>query len=58
MNFVTDDDLIFKGHQLVIPSSAGDNILECSHKAHVGIEMCLRRMRETVYWPGMAADMK
>ena len=31
---------------------------KCSHEAHVGIEACLRRMRETIYWPGMAADMK
>ena len=55
---VIDDNFIFKGHQLIIPSSARDEMMECSHKAHVGIEACLRRMRETIYWPGMAADIK
>ena len=55
---VIDDDLFFKGHQLVIPSSARDEMLECSHKAHVRNEICLRRMRETIYWPGMAADIE
>ena len=55
---VIDEDLIFKGHQLVITRSARDEMLECSHKAHVGIEACLRRMRETIYRPGMAAAMK
>ena len=55
---VIDDDLIFKGHQLVMPRSTRGEMLECSHKAHVGIEACLRRMKETIYRPGMAADMK
>ena len=55
---VIDDDLIFKGHQLVIPSLAKDEMLKFSHKAHVGIEKYLWRMRKTIYWPGMAANMK
>ena len=55
---IIDDDFIFKGHQLVIPRSARDEMVECSHKAHDKIEACLRRMRYTIYWPEMAADMK
>ena len=28
------------------------------HLLHLGIEACLRRARECIYWPGMSAEMK
>ena len=33
-------------------------IRERLHGAHTGVEGCLRRARETVYWPGMNADLR
>ena len=32
-------------------------IKEKLHGAHTGIQSCLRRARETVYWPGMNSDL-
>ena len=52
------DGLIFKGDRVVIPASLRREIKEAIHSAHVGIEGCLRRARECVYWPGMNADVK
>lgn len=28
------------------------------HASHAGVESCLRRARESVYWPGMNAEIK
>ena len=28
------------------------------HSSHMGTEACLRRARESIYWPGMCAEMK
>ena len=33
-------------------------IPERLHGAHSGIETCLCRVRETLYWPGMSAEIK
>ena len=52
------DGLIFRGDRVVIPASLRQEIKEAIHSSHVGIEGCLRRARECVYWPGMNADVK
>ena len=51
------DGLIFKGQRCVIPLSLRTKIKEKLHGAHTGIQSCLRRARETVYWPGMNSDL-
>ena len=45
--------LIFKGKRLVVPTSWRDEMTEKLHSSHIGIQGCLRRARETLYWPGM-----
>ena len=47
-----------KGLRCVIPLSLRPKIRERLHGAHKGVEGCLRRARETVYWPGMNADLR
>ena len=51
------DGILFKGLRCVIPASLRPKIRERLHDAHTGVEGCLRRARETVYWPGMNADL-
>ena len=51
------DGLILKGQRCVIPLSLRTKIKEKLHGAHTGIQSCLRRARETVYWPGMNSDL-
>ena len=41
-----------------VPSSLRPKIHERLHGAHTGVEGCLRRARETVYWPGLNADLR
>ncbi|XP_022793604.1 uncharacterized protein K02A2.6-like [Stylophora pistillata] len=52
------DGVLFKGLRCLVPSSLRPKICERLHGAHSGIESCLRRAREVVYWPGMPAEIK
>ena len=49
--------LIFKGERLVIPASMRDNMLAKIHASHIGIQGCLRRAQEVVYWPRLDKDV-
>ena len=52
------DGILFKGLRCIIPVSLRVKIRERLHGAHTGVEGCLRRARETVYWPNMNADLR
>ena len=52
------DGIFFKGLRCVIPLTLRPKIRERLQGAHTGVEGCLRRARETVYWPGMNADLR
>jgi transposase InsO family protein len=52
------DGLIFKGDRVVIPVKLRKDITTRIHASHIGVEGCLRRAREAVYWPGMNAEVK
>lgn len=54
----TSCGLVFKGHRLVVPRLARADILDRLHGAHTGVNAVLRRARETVFWPGITADIK
>ena len=36
---------------LVVPTSMRRKLLAAAHLTHIGIEGCIRRMRDTLYWP-------
>lgn len=52
------DGLIFKGEHVIIPTSMRKTMKEKIHSSHLGIEGCLRRARESLFWPGMSSDIK
>ena len=52
------DGLIFRGERLVIPGTMRSEIKKNMHLGHTGIEGCLRRARESLYWPGMTSEIK
>lgn len=52
------DGLIIRGERLVIPHGVRNQVKSDLHVGHTGIESCLRRARETIYWPGMNAEIK
>ncbi|CAC5394823.1 unnamed protein product [Mytilus coruscus] len=50
--------LLFKGERVIIPISLRTDMIKKIHSSHIGIEGCLRRARESLYWPGMNAEEK
>ena len=55
---VVQDGIIYKGKQVIIPVALRTDYLRCLHTSHMGSESTIRRAREAVYWPGMAADIE
>ena len=52
------DGLIFKGMRVVVPKAARRELLRGIHNSHLGVNGCLNRERECLYWPGMTGDIK
>ena len=50
---VVQDGIIFKGQRCVIPEILRQKVKEKIHRGHIGIQGCLRRAHEVVYWPSM-----
>ena len=55
---LVQDGLIFKGDRIEVPTGMQTEIKERLDSSHVGVQGCLRRARETVYWPNMNADIE
>ena len=51
-------NLIFKGQLLVVPAAVSTELMAVAHASHIGIEGCLRRMRDCLYWPRMTTQVK
>ena len=52
------DGLTFRGERLVIPHSLRYQTIKQLHSSHFGINACLRRTRECLFWPSMSAEIK
>ena len=54
-----DNGLLLKGERIVVPTARRKAIRDSLHdSAHMGVQSCLSRARETVFWPGMNSDLK
>ncbi|XP_064637067.1 uncharacterized protein K02A2.6-like [Lineus longissimus] len=52
------DGLIFRGERLVVPKTLRKKMKDYIHIGHTGVEACLRRARERMYWPSMNQELK
>ncbi|XP_042148639.1 uncharacterized protein K02A2.6-like [Ixodes scapularis] len=52
------EDMLFRSDRIVIPKTWRNRLLVQIHAGHLGINSCLKRARETVYWPGLTTDIK
>lgn len=53
-----DQGILVKGESVIIPLALRTSIKQKLHSAHLGNDSMLRRARGTVFWPGMASDIK
>lgn len=49
--------LIMKRERLVIPPPLRTDILQCLHEGHQGISKCRAKAKESVWWPGISAQI-
>ena len=54
---VMENGILFKGTRIYVPAESRDNVTERIHSSHIGLQGCLRRAREAVFWPGMVKDI-
>jgi len=52
------DGIVFRGERAIIPDTLRSDITSRLHSSHLGVEGCLRRARECVYWLGMNDQIK
>ena len=52
-----ENGLITKGARLLIPSTLRKKVLEQIHNGHLGIEKCMLKARDSVFWPGISNDL-
>ena len=52
-----ENRLITKGARLLIPSTLRKKVLEQIHDGHLGIEKCMLKARDSVFWPGISNDI-
>lgn len=50
--------LVSKGQQLVVPVSLRKELMAATHASHIGVEACIRRARDSLYWPRMTTELK
>ena len=53
-----EDGLLMRGSRLVIPLPLQSDILGRLHEGHQGIVKCRERARESVWWPGLNAQLE
>jgi len=52
-----ENDLIFKGTRLYVPESAQPEMIKRAHSSHIGLNACIRRAKEAIYFPGLTAEI-
>ena len=50
--------ILFKSQRIIIPRALRPEMISRLHSSHLGIEACLRKARDRVYWPAMNSDIK
>ena len=52
------NEILFKCQCIIIPKMIRPEIIAQSHSSHLGIESCLRKARDLVFWTGMSSEIK
>ena len=52
------DGIILRGDRVVIPHQMRPEMKEKVHAGHSGINSCLRRARQLIFWPRMSAEIR
>ena len=54
----TYSGVVYKGERIMIPESLRRTVLGMVHAGHFGIQSCIRRAKQFLFWPGMSQDIQ
>ncbi|XP_064651638.1 uncharacterized protein K02A2.6-like [Lineus longissimus] len=54
----SQNGLLFRGERVIVPTKLRSMMTKLVHTSHLGVELCLRRAREALYWPRMSSELK
>ena len=52
------DDLLLYNQRIVVPSSLQEETVDKIHSGHLGVQKCLLRAKNSVWWPGFSNQIK
>ena len=52
------DGILLRGERIIIPASLRREMKDKIHAGHSGINSCLRRAREFLFWPNISAEIR
>ena len=52
------DGIVLRGDRIVIPFSLRKLVKQKVHAGHKGVNSCIRRARDLVYWPGISKEIR
>ena len=52
------DGIVYQGDRIVVPKSMRLEMKHQLHIGHLGINFCLRRAYDTIFWPGMSSEIR
>lgn len=52
------DGIVYRADRVVIPQAMRRELKQKLHEGHLGINSCLRRARDAIYWPGMSTEIR
>ena len=50
--------ILFKNERVIIPRAMRPELTVRVHSSHQGIEACIRRAKDVVFWPAMSKDIQ
>jgi transposase InsO family protein len=56
--FVIQVGVIYKGEQVVVLKTITHSLLQRIHNSHIGIQGCIHRVQDYIFWPNMSKDIE
>ena len=57
-DLIVHNGVIFRENHVIIPKVLAPEMLTRIHASHLGVQTCLRKARDVIYWPTMNSEVK
>ena len=51
------EGILVRGEKIIVPTSLRREMLAHIHEVHLGIQKCMQRGRQRLFWPGMSSEI-